>query len=138
MNLIDKAFLLKKTSIFNSLDMDFLLAISDKAEVVCFKQNVPIFLENQPSFSFYIISEGFVTLSQTASPHIVKLKPRDCFGEEGLFSNKSRGYSAKTTSHVKALTLTKGVFLCIVEECPSIALYLLELYAKQISLRAFN
>lgn len=135
MNLIDKAFLLKKTSIFNSLDMDFLLAISDKAETIVFKPNTYIFSEGQQSFSLYIISEGIVCLSQPNSSIEVNLKPYDYFGEEGLFSNKARSYSARATTMVKTLVLSKGVFLCIIEECPSIAIYLLELYAKQIPLR---
>lgn len=135
MNLVDKAFLLKKTAIFNSLDMDFLLAISDKSDIVMFKPNAYIFSEGQQSFSLYIISEGFVTLSKSDSLLDAKLKPYDCFGEEGLFSNKSRQYNAKAITNVKTLVLSKGVFLCVIEECPSIAIYLLELYAKQVPLR---
>lgn len=135
MNLVDKAFLLKKTSIFNSLDMDFLLAISDKAETVTFKPNTFIFSEGQQSFSLYIISEGLVRLSRSTASLEVNLKPYDSFGEEGLFSNKPRLYSAKAATAVKALVLSKGVFLCVIEECPSIAIYLLELYAKQVPLR---
>ncbi|EPJ32039.1 cyclic nucleotide-binding domain protein, partial [Chlamydia psittaci 06-1683] len=59
----------------------------------------------------------------------------ECFGEESLFSNKPREYNAEAITQVRTLTLSKGQFLSIVEECPSVALSLLELYAKQITFR---
>ncbi|EPJ33286.1 putative cAMP-dependent protein kinase regulatory chain, partial [Chlamydia psittaci 06-1683] len=66
MNLIDRAFLLKKNPIFNSLDMDILLAISDKTEIMIFKPGVKIFSIEEPSFSLYIIVEGYVKITDNS------------------------------------------------------------------------
>ncbi len=136
MNLIDKAFLLKKTVVFNSLDMDLLLAISDKTEVMLFKPTAKIFSEEDSSFSFYIIAEGYVRITQSSSDLSVTLKPHDCFGEESFFNNKLREYNAEAITQVKLLILNKGQFLSVVEECPAVALSLLELYTKNLSFRS--
>ncbi|WP_348664035.1 cyclic nucleotide-binding domain-containing protein [Chlamydia vaughanii] len=134
MNLIDRAFLLKKNPIFTSLDMDVLLAISDKTEIMIFKPGAKIFSIEQPSFSLYIIAEGYVKITDSSSLSVT-ISSHECFGEESLFSNKLREYNAEAITQVRTLILSKGQFLSIVEECPSVALSLLELYAKQITFR---
>ncbi|AEJ77199.1 cyclic nucleotide-binding domain-containing protein [Chlamydia trachomatis] len=135
MNLIDKAFLLKKTFLFASLDMDVLLSIADKSEVMLFKAGSEIFSEGQPSFSLYVIAEGCVRIFAKEPTINVRLKPLDCFGEESFFNNKVREYSAEAITLVKTLILNKGQFLSIIEECPSVSLVLLESYSKQIVFR---
>ncbi|WP_201456889.1 cyclic nucleotide-binding domain-containing protein [Chlamydia sp. 17-3921] len=135
MNLIDRAFLLKKTQFFHSLDMDLLLAISDKTEIMIFKPGTTIFSLGQQGHSLYVIKEGFVTITHNMTKEVVNLKPKDCFGEESLFSNKSREYNAFATTQVRTLVLSKGQLFNIIEECPSVALSLLELYSRQVSFR---
>lgn len=135
MNLIDKAFLLKKTFLFASLDMDVLLSIADKSEVMLFKAGSEIFSEGQPSFSLYVIAEGCVRIFAKEPAINVRLKPLDCFGEESFFNNKVREYSAEAITLVKTLILNKGQFLSIIEECHSVSLVLLESYSKQIVFR---
>ncbi|MBQ8499045.1 cyclic nucleotide-binding domain-containing protein [Chlamydia sp.] len=135
MNLIDKAFLLKKTFLFASLDMDVLLSIADKSEVMLFKASSEIFSEGQRSFSLYVIAEGCVKIFSKEAAIDVSLKPFDSFGEESFFNNSIRKYSAEAITLVKTLILSKGQFLSIIEECPSVALALLELYSKQIIFR---
>ena len=135
MNLIDKAFLLKKTFLYASLDMDVLLSIADKSEDMLFKASSEIFSEGQPSFSLYVIAEGCVRIFAKEPAINTRLKPLDCFGEESFFNSKPREYSAEAITLVKTLVLNKGQFLSIVEECPSVALALLELYSKQIIFR---
>ena len=121
MNLIDKAFLLKKTFLFASLDMDVLLSIADKSEDMLFKASSEIFSEGQPSFSLYVIAEGCVRIFAKEPAINTRLKPLDCFGEESFFNSKPREYSAEAITLVKTLVLNKGQFLSIVEECPSVA-----------------
>ena len=87
MNLIDKAFLLKKTFLFASLDMDVLLSIADKSEVMLFKASSEIFSEGQRSFSLYVIAEGCVKIFSKEAAIDVSLKPFDSFGEESFFNN---------------------------------------------------
>lgn len=133
MNLIDKAFFLKKTNIFRSLDMDLLLAISDKTEAMIFKPGAKIFSEGDSSFSFYIIVEGCIKV--TLGSLTETLKSQDSFGEESFFNNKFREYTAEAITQVKMLILNKGQFLNIVEECPPVAISLLELYTRRIQFR---
>ncbi|WP_213358362.1 cyclic nucleotide-binding domain-containing protein [Chlamydiifrater phoenicopteri] len=136
MNLIDKAFLLKKTSFFSSLDMDVLLAIADRTDNLTFKPKSEIFEVGQPGFSLYIIAEGTVTIRGASKEILDELKPEECFGEESLFNNRFREYSALAKTFVRVLALSKGQFLSILEECPSVALSILELYSKQVSFRS--
>ncbi|WP_213318942.1 cyclic nucleotide-binding domain-containing protein [Chlamydiifrater volucris] len=136
MNLIDKAFLLKKTSFFGSLDMDVLLAIADRTDNLIFKPKSDIFEIGQPGYSLYIIAEGIVVIKGAAKEIIDELKPEECFGEESLFNNKFREYSASAKTSVRVLALSKGQFFSVLEECPSVALSILEIYSKQFSFRS--
>lgn len=135
MNLIDRAFLLKKTPIFQSLDMDLLLAVSDKTEVMIFKPESTIFSLGQQGYTLYVIMEGCVKITKSNLSQEIILKSQDCFGEESVFSNKTREYTASATTQVRTLVLNKSQILNIIEECPSVALSFLELYSKQIGLR---
>lgn len=136
MNLIDKAFLLKNTQLFRSLDMEVLLSIAEKAELLSFKPGNVIFSLHQPAYCLYIVAEGSVIVQlHNNCDTQYELFPKDFFGEESLFNNMARQYSVKAHSKVKLLILSKGQIMNIIEECPSVGFTLLEMYTKQITFR---
>lgn len=133
MNLIDKAFFLKKIPLFASLDLDLLLTIADKMSCEMRKKETPIFQMGQEASLIYFLAAGDVTLqNKQTSLHI--LAP-DYFGEESCLSGKARTYSAHCRSDTCLLTLTQPHFLAILTECPQAALSLLESYASSIDFR---
>lgn len=137
-SLIDKAFLLKKVKLFCSLDMDFLLAISEKTEVSHYKSGTEIFRSGQSGTRMYIIAEGIVEIRVSDKKDIVtiwELGAPECFGDESLLNEKPRGYEASAKMDLKLLSFSKTQFLNILEECPSVALAFLETYATKTTFR---
>ena len=132
-NIIDRAFFLKKTQIFSSLDLDFLLSISENMEITYHKENTPIFEYNQTGSHLYIICEGIIEIIDANKKLICELFIQDFFGDENLFHYKNRLYTAKTKTKAATLSLNKQQFQSIILECPSVAISLLELYSKNIS-----
>ena len=57
------------------------------------------------------------------------------FGDESVFNEKARAYSAKSLSQTRLLTLSRNHLLGIIAECPSVAVALLEAYSANIDFR---
>jgi CRP/FNR family cyclic AMP-dependent transcriptional regulator len=138
LNLIDKAFLLKKTALFGSLDLDILLSIADKMESLHYHPQDPIFQIHQDAHRMYLILSGHISICDSQGSEIAQLKAGDFFGDEAIFSEKKRAYSATSASRVELLALTRSHLLSIIQECPSVALSLLEAYANQQPFRRRN
>ncbi|MEG0037141.1 MAG: cyclic nucleotide-binding domain-containing protein [Victivallaceae bacterium] len=137
-SLIDKAFLLKRVKLFCSLDMDFLLAISEKTEVSSYKKGDGIFRKDQAGNRLYIISEGIVEIKTEDKKDVFsiwELKSPECFGDESLINENPRGYEATAKTSTKLLSLNKIQFLHILEECSSVSLALLEVYTAKTTFR---
>lgn len=128
LNLIEKAFLLKKTSLFSEINLDNLVAIAEKLDSVSLGENQYIFQENQPPLFMYILAHGEIKLSTSHTP----LKPGDSFGEVALFKNQKHTSYAQALTECHLLALTKKHLSAIIAECPSVAIKLLEDFAKII------
>lgn len=135
LNVLDKAFLLKKTSLFASLDLDLLLTIADKMELLNFASEEKIFQSNQNASRMYLIVDGKVEILNKAHQSIAVLKPVEFFGDEGIFNEKPRSYTAVCTSNVLLLALSRSHLLSIIDECPNVAIALLEAYSQNIEFR---
>ncbi len=136
LNLIDKACLLKKTHLFGELDLDLLLAISDKMGELTFEANTPIFHLNQMASRMYVIVSGAVVIQDEHKKALAHLSEGDFFGDEALFNEKSRTYEALSQESTLVLTLSRTNLLTIMSECPSVAIALLRLYAAPLLFRA--
>lgn len=121
MNLIDKAFLLKKTQLFSSLDLEELLTIADKLEELSLSpdQTVP-----QDGQRLFIVASGTLLINDTT------YGPNTFFGDRPLFHPSASAPKATTQTAATLLTLSRPHLLTIITECPSVALSLLEIYAK--------
>ena len=136
LNLIDKAFFLKKTRLFATLDLDILLSIADKMEMTHFRPFDPIFSPEQEAHRMYFIINGHVVISDRTGSKLAELLPGDFFGDESLFNEKQRAYSAVCKTKVELLSLPRSHLLSIINECPAVAISLLECYASTLSFRA--
>lgn len=135
LNIIEKAFLLKKTRLFGNLDLDLLLTISDKMELVSFEANEKIFNIKQDANRMYLIVEGTVLIRDNSKKILAELKGGDFFGDESLFNEKPRTYEAISQTDTVHLTLSRIHLLTIISECPTVAVGLLEAYTAAIDFR---
>lgn len=126
MTLIDKAFFLKKTPLFAELDLDLLLSVADKMQITTFEKDEEIFTDGHEAQRMYFLVAGRVCINDTI------LAVQDFFGEESLFSEKPRVYSAIAKSHTTLMTLSKTHLMTIISECPSVAIGLLQAYTESI------
>lgn len=135
LNLIEKAFLLKKTRLFGNLDLDLLLTISDKLGNIHFEADAKIFNFNQEANRMYFIVEGQVLIRDRNQNILAELNPGDFFGDESLFNEKPRAYEAISKTDTLHLILSRTHLLTIIAECPTVAVKLLEVYTASIGFR---
>lgn len=135
LSLIEKAFFLKKVSLFEDLDLDMLVAIADKMNQDIYDKNESIFEVNHKAVRMYFIAHGEVDLLDEQNNLIYSLKNTDFFGDEALFNEKERTYRAVCKKEALLLTLSKTNLITIITECPSIATALLSQYTLNKSCR---
>ena len=128
LNLIEKAFFLKKVSIFQDLDLDFLLAISDKVHQDIYDKGEVVFSQGQIGNTFYLVAKGEVSLTNPS--HVKTVKTRDFFGDESLFNENPRAYKAICDTDSILLFLSRSDFMSILSECPNVAVALLKHYTE--------
>jgi len=134
-SLIEKAFLLKKSSLFGNQKLDLLLPISEKMHSVMLRANEKIFSSGQEAHHMYLIIEGEVDIYLNRGKALARLSSNDFFGDEAIFGDQSRKYEAISVSDTQLLSLSKTNFLSIVAEIPSVALELLRCYASKLQFR---
>lgn len=135
LTLIDKAFLLKRTAPFSTLNLDLLLTIADKLGLVVFDPGDYIFFMKEEANRMYFIVKGQVHLQGADNQDLHILGTGDFFGEESLFNNKPRGYAAFTSVETHVLTLSRTSLYTIISECPSVAVGFLQVYTSMMPLR---
>lgn len=133
--LIEKAFLLKKTSMFKTLDLDLLLPIADRLSPQKIAANEVIFGLNEQGYSLYIIADGIIEIKREGKP-IVRLEKGEVFGDESLFNSQPRAYSTLSKTETTLLILSFNDLLAILFEYPKAALGFLEAYATVLPCRA--
>lgn len=136
--LIDKAFLLKRTPMFETLDLDLLISIADKLGIVMFEEGEVLFTEGEDANKIYFIQKGEIEISGAGLKKPVTLDSGEYFGDESLFNEKPRAYKATALSESLLLTLTRTNLLTIIAECPSVAVGLLQVYSAILPNRFVN
>ena len=138
LTLIDKAFLLKRTAPFSTLDLDLLLTIADKLGLVVFDPDDYIFVIGEEANRMYFIVKGQVIIQGANQQRLYTLESGDFFGEESLFSNKPRGYAAFAPVETHVMTLSRTNLYTIISECPPVAVGFLQVYTSMLPLRPFK
>lgn len=132
LTIIEKAFFLKKTELFQELDIDLLLAIADKAELRYCVKNEAIFSINQDAHRLYVILQGSVLITNDEEQNLAVLHPGDFFGDESLFNQEPRGYNVKADGNdvTIVLTISRTHLIEIILECPQVAIAIIRAYAR--------
>lgn len=131
-SLIEKAFFLKKLRLFNELELELLLAIAEKLHEDDYDANEKIFSLGQVANRIYFIVQGKVEIFDTQSKVIAELQNSSYFGDESLFNEQPRAYSASCKTDSILLSLSRSHLLSIISECPSVAVALLQSYSRQL------
>ena len=135
LTLIEKAFFLKKTSLFLELDLDLVLAIAAKAEQRLCHDEETIFSFNQEAHRLYVILSGAVQIEDEADRRIETLFAGDFFGDESLFNQQTRGYNAIAKGETLLLTISRTHLTEIILECPQVGISLIRAYAMTTPFR---
>lgn len=135
LSLIEKSFFLKRIKIFADLDFDLLLAIAEKLHQDEYDRNERIFAIDQTANRMYLIVKGSVQILDDRMRPISELGPGDFFGDESLFNEQPRSYSAVCLSDSHLLAMSRSHLLSVISECPSVAVALLQSYAHPLSCR---
>lgn len=136
--LIDKAIFLKRTPLFSMLDLDLLLAIADKLQVISYEKDEKVFVMNENAHRMYFIVKGSVEIREKGGVVLATLEDEDFFGDESIFSEKPRAYEAVCTADSVLLALSRTNLLSIISECPSVAVGLLQAYTSKTTFRLRN
>ena len=134
-SLIEKAFFLKKTRLFNELDLEILLAIAEKLQEDDYDANEKVFSAGQVANRIYFIEKGAVQILDDRMRLIADLNTGEYFGDESLFNEQSRAYAAVCKTDTLFFTLSRSHLLSIISECPSVAVSLLQSYSQQLPCR---
>lgn len=137
-NLIEKAFFLKKVKIFSDLELELLLAIGEKLHEDAYEANEKVFIPGQVANRIYLIAEGSVEIFDGPMRPIALLHPGELFGDESIFNEQPRAYTAICKTNVLFYTLSRSQFLSIISECPSVAVLLLQAYSHELPCRQKN
>lgn len=135
LTLIDKAFVLKSSQLFSQLDLDLLLAIADKLSSFTCDAGDLIFEVGEQAHRIYFLVRGSVEMCNEQGNVIATLNSQDFFGEESLFNEQPRAYSARCQKEALLLTLSHTHLMTIISECPQVAIGLLQAYASTTPFR---
>lgn len=138
LTLIDRAFFLKRTPLFATLDFDLLLAVADKLSIISFDPDEPIFRINEEAYHMYFIVSGSVEIRDVQNHVLATLGADDYFGDEAVFNEKPRAYSAKSQDKTTVLALSRTNLLTIISEYPSVAVGFLQAYTSATPFRPRN
>jgi len=134
-SLIETAFFLKNTSLFQELELDLLVAIAEKIHQDIYHENETIFAIDDRATKIYFVGKGNVEIVDENEKSLKILEEEDFFGEEALFNNQPRTYSSICKNEVLILGIYKAHFMTIISECPSVAIALLEIYTQTMKNR---
>jgi len=129
LTLMDKAFALKGTTLFATLDLEMLLAVADKADVIVFDDGDTVFKSGQDANRIFVMVEGEVEAEGE------RLHAPDFFGDEAIFNGGIRKYGVISRGKVTVLTLARTTLLAAISESPSVAISLVQAYAQTTEFR---
>jgi len=135
LSLIERAFFLKKTRLFSELDLESLLAVAEKLHHDDYDTEEKVFTPGQVANRIYLIVQGNVQLFCEKGQPLTDLQTGDFFGDESLFNEKPRTYSAICKTDCLFLTLSRSHLLSVISECPAVAVVLLQAYSQRFPCR---
>lgn len=135
LSMVEKAFLLKKIKLFTELELDLLLTVSENLATLTFKEGETIFSHDQSAHRMYFLVEGCVEAADAQDRTLEVMYPLDYFGDEALFNEEPRAYTARCVKDCQLLTLSRSDLLHILSECPSVGIAMLRAYSVGVGFR---
>jgi len=135
-SLIEKAFFLKKVKLFSELDFELLLALAEKLHDDDYDPNEKVFSAGQVANRIYLVAQGTVQIFDDRMKLLSELGTGEFFGDESLFNDDPRAYTAVCKTDALLLTLSRSHLLSVISECPSVAVALLQAYAGALPCRS--
>ena len=137
-SLIEKAFFLKKISLFSELELELLLAIAEKLHEDDYDANEKVFSSRQVANRIYFIYDGSIQILDEKNKLFSELHSGGYFGDEALFNEEPRAYTAVCKTDSLLMTLSRSHLLSIISECPSVAIALIHAYTQKLPCRFIN
>jgi CRP/FNR family transcriptional regulator len=134
-SLVEKAFFLKRVRLFAELDLELLLAIAEKLHEDDYDAGEKVFTSGQVANRIYLIAKGSATIIDEKGSFVKELGAHDYFGDEAIFNDGARSYSAICKTDSLLFALSRSHLLSIISECPSVAIALLQAYAQTFPCR---
>ena len=131
-----KAEILRRSSIFASLNDDELGELADLAIERSFVSNEFIFWDGDTPEWFYIVAEGKVKVLKHSSLGrefiIAFFSPGEMFGEVAVFENKPYPASAQAVSETKVVGIKREDLLSFLANSPQVALRIINVLGERL------
>lgn len=131
-----KVDLISRVPLFATCSRKELRLIANLADQVDWREGKTVIQEGRAGSEFFLLIEGTVSVSRDGE-RLRDLAAGEWVGEIALVSNVPRTATVVTTSPVRALVLTRGGFLQLVADNPTIAAKVLALLGERVSPEAF-
>ena len=131
-----KAEILRRSSIFSSLNDDELGELADLAIERNFMSTEFIFWDGDAPDWFYIVAEGKVKVLKYSSSGkefiIAFFDPGEMFGEVAVFENKPYPASAQAVAETKAVGIKREDFIAFLANRPQVALKIINVLGGRL------
>jgi CRP-like cAMP-binding protein len=130
------ARLLGQVELFAGLDRVTLAKLAAHLEPLSFPPNTTILHQGEPGDAFYLVARGSVGVysgNDSSETPMKILHEGESFGEMALLTNSTRTASIRTETDCEVLRLSRGVFLDVVREQPSVALSIAATLSRRLA-----
>jgi CRP-like cAMP-binding protein len=124
--------LLKKVSLFESLDDDALRRIGERFRERLFEHGTHATDRESHGVGVFVIAEGKATVSSHAGDEIRTLGPGDFFGEVSAVDGARRSATVTADTHLRCYGITAAEFREIALEHPGVAWQLCRTLAAKL------
>lgn len=130
-----KVDLISRVPLFATCSKKELRLIANLADQVEWREGKTVIEQGSFGSEFFLLLEGRVSVSRDEE-RLRDLTAGEWMGEIALVANAPRSATVVTTSPVRALVLTRGAFLRLIEDNPSIATKVLALLGERVAAEA--
>jgi CRP-like cAMP-binding protein len=125
-----------QVELFAGLDRVTLAKLAAHLEPLSFPPNTTILHQGEPGDAFYLVARGSVGVysgNDSSETPMKILHEGEPFGEMALLTNSTRTASIRTETDCEVLRLSRGVFLDVVREQPSVALSIAATLSRRLA-----
>jgi CRP-like cAMP-binding protein len=136
MSLEQEVELIRQFPIFGKIQPAMQKLLCFSAERLAFAPGQIMFNAGDPADAAYIVIEGTVEISvpTPAGPIIVNtLNKNDILGEIAIFGDVPRTATAKATTRLETLKISKELFIKVIRENPDAAVELIRILASRLA-----